>query len=152
MMKCIDEWDYENEIESLEEDIRKRSMEVRPPNDKLTTEAGWNKWKADPLKNLADLYATCPEEKFRNGDKAVSLAHKACELTNYQNSDIVNVLAAAYAECSNFDKAIEYQNKAIKLVEEKDYQIWPEDAERLRDYKEHLAAYKQKKPWRQKST
>jgi len=151
IMKCIDEWDYENEIESLEEDIRKRSMEVRPPNDKLTTEAGWNKWKSDPLKNLADLYATCPEKKFRNGDKAVALACKACELTNYQDRHIVNVLAAAYAECGDFDKAIEYQKKAIKLVEDDQC---GDDYERFsgsEDYKERLASYKQKKPWRQAS-
>ena len=148
VVKCIEVCGYENEIESLEERIRE-TMEGRPPPWVTGREAAW---KADPLMALADLYATCPEEKFRNGDKAVALACKACELTNYQDHHIVNVLAAAYAECGDFDKAIEYQKKAaIKLVE--DDQRY-NDCERFRgreDYKNRLASYQQKKPWRQDS-
>jgi len=150
VVKCIEVCGYEKEIESLEEEIRKR-VEGRPPKEIekyiRETPAKEAKWKADPLMNLADLYATCPEEKFRNGDKAVALACKACELTNYQDDDSVNVLAAAYAECGSFDKAIEYQKKAIKLLKNDcsgrgGYMPY---------YEERLATYKQKKPWRQDS-
>ena len=38
------------------------------------------------LKNLAWIYATCPDRSFRNGPKAVELARRACELTDWSNA------------------------------------------------------------------
>ena len=163
IMKCIDEWDYENEMESYKEEIKGLEKYIRENPFKRTEPD----WKVASLRDLAYLYATCPEEKLRNGDKAVALACKAYELTNYQDRniedfynivdfynycDIVDVLAAAYAECGDFDKAIEYQKKAIKLVEDYQHGDAYESGSRSVAYKEHLAAYKQKKPWRQKRT
>ncbi len=65
--------------------------------------------------NLAWIYATCQNATFRNGEEAVSLATKACELTKFNNVSLINTLAAAYAEVGNFKKAIECQNRAIDL-------------------------------------
>jgi len=67
------------------------------------------------LNGLAYLYSTCPKDKYRNGKRAVELALKLIELTGYDNPLSLGTLAAAYAECGDFDKAVEYQQKAIKL-------------------------------------
>jgi tetratricopeptide (TPR) repeat protein len=88
---------------------------------------------------LAFLYATCPEDKFRNGKEAANLAQKACELTEYESNTCIAVLAAAYAERGDFAKAIEYQKKAIDLA----------DDEAKTEYEKRLATYKAHKPWRE---
>ncbi|MBL7186838.1 MAG: tetratricopeptide repeat protein [Phycisphaerae bacterium] len=90
---------------------------------------------------LAYLYATCPEAKFRNGEKAVQLAQKACELTDYKRDACLAVLAAAHAEWPDFEKAIEYQKKALEIADD--------DEDSRDEYEKRLAAYKAGKPWRQ---
>jgi tetratricopeptide (TPR) repeat protein len=88
---------------------------------------------------LAVIYGMCKDAKFRDGDKAVKLATKACELTKYNHYLCLSSLAAAYAECGDFDKAIEYQTKAIELA----------DDNVRAEYEKRLAAYKVNKPWRE---
>lgn len=70
---------------------------------------------------LSFLYATCPEAEFRNGKEAILLAEQACKLTDHKNHLCIAVLAAAYAESGDFNKAIECQKKAIDLVGEKEF-------------------------------
>jgi lipopolysaccharide biosynthesis regulator YciM len=60
------------------------------------------------------MLATCPDEKGRDGNRAVQLAMKACELTNSKRAFYFFVLAAAYAEAGQFDKAVQNQNKAME--------------------------------------
>ena len=93
----------------------------------------------ETLCNLAVVFSQCPQDNLRNGPKAVGLAEKACELTNYENHLFITHLAAAYAECGDFEKAIEYQRKAIELA----------DDETKEEYKKRLDAYKAHKPWRE---
>jgi tetratricopeptide (TPR) repeat protein len=52
---------------------------------------------AEALTRLAWLLARCPDVKFRNGAEAVTLAARACDLTNNKNGVSLNTLAAAYA-------------------------------------------------------
>ena len=59
----------------------------------------------DVLNNLAWLLATAPEDKLRDGKRAVTLATQACELTDYKEDYILSTLAAAYAETGDFDNA-----------------------------------------------
>jgi tetratricopeptide (TPR) repeat protein len=68
--------------------------------------------------NLAWIYATSPLIHIRDGDEAVTLALKACELTDFKEPEALDTLAAAYAEAGNFEKAIEYQERAIDLCQE----------------------------------
>ena len=68
-----------------------------------------------PYNNLAWLMATCHVPDFRNGPKAIEYARKACELTEWQDANMVNTLAAAYAEAGEFQNALEQQEKAIAL-------------------------------------
>jgi tetratricopeptide (TPR) repeat protein len=88
---------------------------------------------------LSFLYSTCPEPGFRNGKEAVALAQKSSDLTEHKNNVCEAVLAAAHAECGDFNKAIEYQKKAIELADDK----------AKAEYEKRLAAYKANKPWRQ---
>jgi tetratricopeptide (TPR) repeat protein len=66
----------------------------------------------DWLNNLAWLLATCPDPAVRDGSRAVQLARRACEATQYQIPVYLGTLAAAYAEAGQFDNAILYAQKA----------------------------------------
>jgi tetratricopeptide (TPR) repeat protein len=95
---------------------------------------------SQPLNGLAWLYATAPDDKVRDGKKAVEYANKACEMTDWKNGGYIDTLAAAYAEVGQFDKAVEFQDKAIKVG---DLPIKDIEAARKR-----LELFKSKKPYR----
>ena len=65
--------------------------------------------------NLAWLRAACPDDAVRDGKAALELATKACDLTEWAQWQYVDTLAGAYAEANNFEKALEYQKKAIGM-------------------------------------
>lgn len=70
---------------------------------------------ADGYNELAWLLATCPNAEYRDGELAVRHATKACELTNWKLDTYMDTLSAAHASAGNFDKAIEYLDRAIEL-------------------------------------
>jgi tetratricopeptide (TPR) repeat protein len=89
---------------------------------------------------LAALQATCPEARFRDGQKAVENATRAYQLSEGRYAMYLDTLAAAYAETGDFDSAGQWQAKAIELsTSEKEKQ----------DFRSRLKLYKQKKPCRQ---
>jgi len=65
--------------------------------------------------NLAWLLATCPENSSRDGKKAVDLAQQAVQLSVGNSPEILDTLAAAYAEAGRFPKAIETARQALDL-------------------------------------
>lgn len=67
-----------------------------------------------PYNGLAWLLATCPQDKLRDGKKALALAKKACELTDWKEPLYLDTLAAAYAETGQYTEAVKYQEMALK--------------------------------------
>jgi Flp pilus assembly protein TadD len=66
--------------------------------------------------NLAWLLATCPDRSLRNGNKAVELAQQAAQLSGGASPEILDTLAAAYAEAGRFTEAMEKARQASDLA------------------------------------
>ncbi len=65
---------------------------------------------------LAWLLATSPGPAPRNGGVAVSLAVTVCDITGYRVPESLDVLAAAYAETGQFERAAETARRARELA------------------------------------
>ncbi len=94
------------------------------------------------LNNLAWVLATSPFDELRSGKRAIELATKACELTQYKEAHILSTLAAGYAETGDFQTARKWSEKAVELGNEE---------ERDPLLKE-LESYKAEKPMRELQT
>jgi tetratricopeptide (TPR) repeat protein len=95
----------------------------------------------DTYNNLAWVLATAKVPAFRDGKKAVELALKACELSDWKNLGYLDTLAAAYARAGDFENAVKWQERVIGS---------PEVAKRAdlqADLQERLKFYKEHKPW-----
>jgi tetratricopeptide (TPR) repeat protein len=101
--------------------------------------------KLDPnnsgiLNNLAWVLATSPDDSLRDGPRAIQLALKGCELTEYRQAHIISTLAAAYAETGDFETARRWSEKSVELGDDS-----------LKDQlRKELASYQAEKPWREK--
>jgi len=83
-----------------------------------------------------------PEDSFRNGKEAITLATRACELTGFKRQNILDTLAAGYAEIGEFEQAIKYEKQSFALVTSTN--------KTFAGMQERLALYEQHKPYRQK--
>ncbi len=83
----------------------------------------------------AMMYATSDDPNFRDPDMAIEFATRACELTQYSQSMILDTLATAYAAKGDFESAVTWQLKAIELC----------DDGRLEEYQENLKLFREKK-------
>ena len=73
------------------------------------------------LSGAAWLLATAQDASDRNGAEAVTLAESANEISSSKNPEVLDTLAAAYAESGDFVKAREFANRALGLaITEKD--------------------------------
>ena len=90
--------------------------------------------------SLARLLATCPDDKVRDGKRAVEYATTACERTGWKNPPFLDTLAAAYAAAGEFEEAVRYQTRAM------------DDPALRGDLRvaatQRLELYRQKKPFR----
>jgi tetratricopeptide (TPR) repeat protein len=69
------------------------------------------------LNLLARILATAPDEAVRKGAEAVALAEEADRKTQHSDYEILDTLAAAYAEAGRWKDAIESAQTAIQFAE-----------------------------------
>jgi tetratricopeptide (TPR) repeat protein len=67
-------------------------------------------------KNLAWLRATCPLASLRNGGEAIEHARRADQLCGGKRAEVLDTLAAAYAEAGRFAEALSTARKALDLA------------------------------------
>src|SRR6185503_3848796 len=72
------------------------------------------------LSPLAWIYATHPDQAFRDGRRAKDFALKACELSEWKALAPLQALAAACAETGRLDEAVKWQDKALQLAPRED--------------------------------
>ncbi len=106
----------------------RRAIQINPRSDRACSSLAW-------------ALATAPPDHLRDGKKALELAQKACELTNWQDPFPISALAAAYAELGDFPKALEWHKKAMASP------AFP--ADRMERARERLRLYEQGKPYRE---
>jgi membrane associated rhomboid family serine protease/Tfp pilus assembly protein PilF len=80
--------------------------------------------------NLAWLYATCDDQKFRDPKAALDHAQRAVELTQWKEGEFVDTLAEAHFVNGDYQQAVEIQKKALELE--------PDNTE----LQEHMARYR----------
>lgn len=80
--------------------------------------------------NLAWLYATADDARFRNPAAALDHARKAVELSRWQAPDFIDTLAEAFYANKQYAEAVKVQSKALELA--------PDN----REFQEHMARYR----------
>lgn len=73
---------------------------------------------AAAYRSTAWLLATCPIERFRDGQQAVESAGRLAQLRGNEDPMVLDTLAVAHAAAGNFSQAITYEQQAIVLEED----------------------------------
>jgi Flp pilus assembly protein TadD len=88
------------------------------------------------LNELAWLLATCTDRGLRDGRRAVTLAERADRLMLHRDPLVLHSLAAAWAECGEFEPAIRLAGNAERLAQaEGDRALVRQIQERVRSYR-----------------
>ncbi len=122
--------DYSKAIADFE-----KALELAPKNDAE---------RSGILNNLSWTLSTSLTDDVRDGKRALELGLEACELTEYKKPHILSTLAAAYAEVGQFDKAVEWSEKAVQIGRET-------NEPQLEQLEAELKSYRKKEPWREKT-
>jgi Tfp pilus assembly protein PilF len=95
---------------------------------------------ARALGDRAWFQATCPDASFRNGQQAIKDAKAACSIMVWKDENMIETLAAAYAEVGDFNSAVQYAQQALAIKN-----ISATDSKRIQ---RHLESFQQHKPIR----
>lgn len=98
---------------------------------------------AIPMFGIAWILATRPDPEQRDASKAVELAGRAMELTEYPGAWHYDRLAATYAAEGRFEQALAVAEKALILASEEN------NNQLAKDIRERLELYKHAKPYRE---
>ncbi|HWB61020.1 MAG TPA: tetratricopeptide repeat protein [Chthoniobacteraceae bacterium] len=90
------------------------------------------------------IYATCPDAKYRDAEKALDLSLQYCAVSQWNNARGIDIAAAAYAESGKWAAAVNFEKMALKLAAKKS----DGSAAAMQS---HLALYEQKKPMREEN-
>lgn len=71
---------------------------------------------ARAYQNAAWLMSTCPDQRLRNQDLAMSAAKKALDLGGSRTPEVVETLAAATAASGKFKEAAKLQEEAVQMA------------------------------------
>jgi tetratricopeptide (TPR) repeat protein len=97
---------------------------------------------AEAQNNFAMILAACPDAKYRDGPRAIEIATRACELSNWKEPGSLDTLAAAHAEAGDFEAAVRWQTRAIGMLA---------DGPMKDRYRSRLALYLVGKPYREQA-
>ncbi|HUG67929.1 MAG TPA: tetratricopeptide repeat protein [Pirellulaceae bacterium] len=123
--------------EAIQDYDQALKIQSEPPADERIRDVWVN-----ILNNLAWVLSTSPKDEVRNGKRAIELATRACEVSNFEKSHIISTLAAAHAETGDFENAVKWSKKCVEMgIEE-----LPDQIEQLRDELKH---YEEGKPFRE---
>lgn len=100
------------------------------------------------IEALSWLLSTSKSNKIRDGNRSFILAERAVDFTDGKNHNHLDTLAAAYAELGKFDDAVKSQENAIKVATDPTITT-SLDETKITEYKDRLALYRIKKPWRE---
>ena len=98
------------------------------------------------LNNLATLLATDSDARLRDGNRAVQLAERACQLTQYHEPALIYTLAAAYAEAGRFNDAVTTAEKARVIALEQGQKDMVDQNEPLVELYKSGRAYHEQPP------
>lgn len=101
---------------------------------------GVNRDDPSAQNSLAWIYATCPDETFWDGKKAVELAKRAVAKMSIHS--LVDTLAAAYARVGRFEDAVREQRRAIRLL----HRMKNVKTADVKDLESRLKLYRDNKP------
>jgi tetratricopeptide (TPR) repeat protein len=87
---------------------------------------------------LANIFATSPDPKYRNGPKALEIMGRKVDDAVWNAYEGFDTLAAAYAEARDFESAVRWQEKAVASC--------PKESKA--DYRSRLTLYHDGKPYR----
>ena len=110
--------DYDSSVQNYE-----KAIEIDP-------EFTWS------YNNLAIIYYSSDDQKYRNPERAVDLLLKAMKISGPRVPEYNHSLAAAYARLGQFQKSVEYQTVDIDIAKERG---WGE--EKVKELQEELEAY-----------
>lgn len=89
---------------------------------------------------LAWLLATCRDDSVRDPQRALELATSLCEQDGYQDPVTLDILAAAWAQAGDFEKATDYARMARDTIEPQ------QKPELAADIEKRLSKYKNREP------
>jgi len=102
-----------------------QALRVAPNSERVLMEFAW-------------FLATCPEASVRNGPRAARMAERIASALPAPTALLCDTLAACYAESGDFDRAIEWQRKAVLIA--------PKD--RADQCRQRLELYQHHQPYR----